>query len=223
MNDFQAFIIFAANVDNVKLTTALRTAMQDEYNVIKGYERLLKDIHWVGNREALKNSWLPNAQRNFIKTCEAVQLQLAVLKPVEPIKEVITQAIFKKPDKTATELRAEVFAKYGTAEQPVIPVSLPVSQVKSDTVITSTIPPSVVAVDAGYLPAIEPEDVQSKTDIAGRPTEEMSNVFVPSLIDIPRIESTEAIYKAAFLPDIHFSRTTALVITAIVLFFVFSR
>ncbi len=223
MTYFQAFIFFAANIDNTKLSTAVRRPMQAAYNVIKDYEKRIKSKTWRGDREALVNDWMPGAKRNFINNVQIAKSALDALKPVEIKKEAVTAAFFKQPGKTAAELRAEALKRYGTSEKPVVIVSRPVAEVAVGYIKPGFIPPAVAAVDAGYMPAVDPTDVQSKTDVSGRLVAAIADPFRITVSEIPRIKGTEELYRAAMIPDFAVSKKTAVVIAAILLFFLISR
>ena len=114
-------------------------------------------------------------------------------------------------DKSKTEVKLEAPISKAAEHALAVYATIP-EEMKAETVVTSTIPPSVAAVDSGYLAAVEPQDVLSKTDVSGKPVEQISDVFITS----PEPE----IIKAGIFPEL---KTNTIIIAAIVLFFILSR
>jgi hypothetical protein len=230
MDFSQAFCFYGANIDNEKLPVAIRNNMIGEFILIQNAERTIKDPYWMGDKQRLKNYHLPRYKNLFIRACETGKEYLETLKPVEVTKEAVSQTVFNQSGKTAAELRSEVIAKFGTSENPVIPVSLPVANVKKQAVTTSTIPPSVAKVDSGYMPAVDPVDVQSLTSVSGALVEKTSDVYITSgktaeekRAEVLSIYGASDVVEGGYLPEFLVSKNTALIVSAIVLFFIFSR
>jgi len=183
-----ALSIYASNKDSSRVSDVLRNGMQVAYDNMQAAKRNLAENPAHSRYIFLHNE----AVENFTMAVDRVKKAIDAFKPsvgkvAKPLRDVykldpVVEFISPTPVVTAKPVITAVL-------EPLIDLPL-------DQPVTSTIPPDVAKVDAGYMPAVSPEDVQSRTDISGAPVEQVSDIFTTG--PDPFAARSDALY----VPDI---------------------